>query len=80
MIGAREHERSPTGRLPFVWRPWPLLDALGGPTRRATHLTRTIQGVTSVAVATGPNGRDEALRMTHDHAQTLLTSLTDAPR
>ena len=53
---------------------------LGDPTRRATHLTRTIQGVTSVAVATGPNGRDEALRMTHDHAQTLLTSLTDAPR
>jgi nucleotide-binding universal stress UspA family protein len=48
---------------------------LGDPAGGTAHLTRTIDGVESVAVATGPTGRDEALRITQDHAQTLLTFL-----
>lgn len=52
---------------------------LGDPAGGTAHLTRTIERVTSVAVATGPSGRDEALRITHDHAQTLLTFPTPTP-
>ena len=44
----------------------------GDPGDRRRHLTRTIPRVGSVAVLTGPDGRDTALRIEHGKAQTLV--------
>jgi nucleotide-binding universal stress UspA family protein len=54
---------------------------LGDPSDRRRHLTRTITGVTSIAVACDAHDRDTALRLRHGDGQTLLvfTSGADAP-
>ena len=43
-----------------------------------SHLTRTIDGVTLIAVHADPTGRDLALAVTRGAGQTLLTFLPDA--
>lgn len=48
---------------------------LGHPDASTTHLTRSVTGVTSVAVHTADDGQDVALRLTHGTTQTLLTLL-----
>jgi nucleotide-binding universal stress UspA family protein len=48
---------------------------LGDPAGPTTHLTRSIERVSSVAVQTNTDGRDVALRLTHGTGQTLLTFL-----
>jgi hypothetical protein len=42
-------------------------------------VTRVMSDVRSVAVLTGPGGRDVALRVEHGCGQTLLTFLPEAP-
>ena len=38
-----------------------------------THMTRTIPGITAIALHADARGHDAALRIAHDHGQTLLT-------
>jgi nucleotide-binding universal stress UspA family protein len=47
---------------------------LGGRTT-GPHITHTVSGVNEVGIATGPDGRDSALRIAAGHSATILTFL-----
>ena len=52
---------------------------LGDPAEGTRHLTRTISGVTAVAVMSDANDSDVALRIGHGDGQTLLSFLAPPP-